>query len=151
METVIYQSKIGGLKISASEKGICELSFTDLKKTKSSKSKLLQETIKQLDEYFTGVRKEFDLPLDIKGTVFQKKVYHALCSIPYGMTWSYQDVAKEIGNVKAVRAIGNANHNNPIAIIVPCHRVIGKNGTLVGYAGGIDKKKFLLDLEKNNS
>ena len=102
----------------------------------------------QLDQYFTGKRKQFSLPLVLKGTEFQKAVWEALQAIPYGETRSYSDIAVAVGSPKAVRAVGMANHNNPIAIIVPCHRVIGKNGSLTGYASGLQNKKLLLELEQ---
>lgn len=108
---------------------------------------LIKETHRQLCEYLKGERKEFDLPLNPKGTDFQKRVWKALCEIPYGETRSYKQIAETIGNPKAVRAVGIANHRNPLLIVVPCHRVIGADGKLVGYASGIDKKAFLLRLE----
>ncbi len=114
-------------------------------------NKVLKETVKQLDEYFKGNRKIFDLPLSPNGTLFMQSVYKALLKIPYGKTASYKDVAMAIGNDKACRAVGNANNKNPIAIIIPCHRVIGNNGKLVGYAGGLDIKKALLSLENSNN
>lgn len=114
----------------------------------NKQTRLLVQAAGQLDEYFTGKRKEFDLPLAAKGTLFQKKVWNALCTIPYGETRSYKDIAIQIGNAKACRAVGMANHNNPIGIIVPCHRVVGADGKLVGYAGGLDRKQFLLELER---
>jgi len=103
---------------------------------------------KQFTEYEKGVRKSFDLPLHIVGTEFQKKVWNALLEIPYGETRSYQEIAIRVGNPKAVRAVGGACNRNPIGIIVPCHRVVGKNGSLTGYAGGLDYKKMLLEHEK---
>lgn len=102
----------------------------------------------QLDAYFAGKLEQFDLPLKISGTPFQERVWKALCEIPFGQTWSYAQLARHIGNPKAVRAVGTANGRNPISIIVPCHRVIGAEGSLVGYGGGLDKKTFLLQLEK---
>ena len=108
---------------------------------------LLKKAVKQLDEYFAGRRKEFNLPLSMKGTAFQKKVWAALQEIPYGETRSYGDIAKAIGKPKAARAVGMANNRNPVSIIVPCHRVIGSNGSLVGYGGGLKAKEFLLKLE----
>ncbi len=107
-----------------------------------------QRTIDQLSQYLAGQRKQFDLPLAPQGTHFQKQVWQELCAIPYGQVRCYQDIARAIGNPKAARAVGMANHRNPIAIIIPCHRVIGKNGTLVGYAGGLAMKEKLLRLEK---
>ena len=109
---------------------------------------ILLETQKQLTEYFAGKRQQFDLPLDFEGTEFQQKVWQALLSIPFGETRSYRDIAEQIGNVKAVRAVGAANGKNPISIIAPCHRVVGANGKLVGFAGGLDNKDILLRLEK---
>ncbi|SDY66029.1 methylated-DNA--[protein]-cysteine S-methyltransferase [Acinetobacter kyonggiensis] len=108
---------------------------------------ILLETQKQLREYFAGTRQQFDLPLDFEGTVFQKKVWQALLSIPFGETRSYRDIAEQVGNIKAVRAVGAANGKNPISIIAPCHRVVGANGKLVGFAGGLDNKEILLRLE----
>ena len=110
---------------------------------------ILLETQKQLSEYFEGQRKIFDLPLNFEGTEFQQKVWQALLTIPFGETRSYKDIAEQIGNVKAVRAVGAANGKNPISIIAPCHRVVGANGKLVGFAGGLDNKDILLKLEKN--
>jgi methylated-DNA-[protein]-cysteine S-methyltransferase len=112
---------------------------------------VIVETIGQLQEYFSGRRKQFTVPLRLEGTPFQKTVWEALQAIPYGKTVSYAEIAARIGNPKAFRAVGMANNRNPIAIIVPCHRVIGKNGALVGYASGIAFKQGLLDLERRNS
>ncbi len=109
---------------------------------------ILLETQKQLCEYFAGTRQQFDLPLDFEGTVFQKKVWQALLGIPFGETRSYRDIAEKVGNIKAVRAVGAANGKNPISIIAPCHRVVGVNGKLVGFAGGLNNKEILLGLEK---
>ncbi|NNH88590.1 methylated-DNA--[protein]-cysteine S-methyltransferase [Acinetobacter terrae] len=109
---------------------------------------VLLETQKQLTEYFAGKRQQFDLPLDFAGTEFQQKVWQALLSIPFGETRSYRDIAEQIGNIKAVRAVGAANGKNPISIIAPCHRVVGTNGKLVGFAGGLDNKDILLKIEK---
>lgn len=110
---------------------------------------ILLETQKQLNEYFAGQRQKFELTLDFEGTEFQQKVWQALLSIPFGETRSYKDIAEQIGNVKAVRAVGAANGKNPISIIAPCHRVVGANGKLVGFAGGLENKDILLKLESN--
>ena len=110
---------------------------------------LIKEAYQQLSEYLKGERKEFDLPLNPKGTDFQKRVWRALCNIPYGETRSYKQIAEAIGNSKAVRAVGMANNRNPITIVVPCHRVIGADGKLVGYGGGLEMKEFLLRLDKS--
>jgi methylated-DNA-[protein]-cysteine S-methyltransferase len=101
----------------------------------------------ELEEYFAGRRRKFDVPLDLVGTDFQKQVWHQLLKIPYGRTCSYADIAREIENPKAVRAVGAANGRNPICVIVPCHRVIAADGSLGGYTGGLDKKRQLLTLE----
>ena len=111
---------------------------------------VLIEAFRQLDEYFDGQRTEFDLPLAPQGTPFMKKVWEALCTIPYGETATYKDIAIAVGSPKAYRAVGMANNRNPIGIIVPCHRVIGCSGKLVGYAGGTDLKYKLLRLENKN-
>lgn len=119
-----------------------------------SRSPLLENAVSQLDEYFRGRRKAFDLPLNLKwkGTNFQEQVWQALCEIPYGTTVSYSDIAEKIGRPKAVRAVGQANRANELAILVPCHRVIGKNRSLTGYAGSrIDVKAQLLELEQRYS
>ena len=110
---------------------------------------LIKEAYHQLIEYLQGNRKTFHLPLRMKGTDFQVTVWKALCDIPYGETRSYKQIAEAIGNPKAVRAVGLANNKNPLLVVVPCHRVIGANGKLVGYAAGIEKKEFLLKLEKS--
>ncbi|PDO11400.1 MAG: hypothetical protein BLM47_02805 [Candidatus Reconcilbacillus cellulovorans] len=110
----------------------------------------LTEEIRQLREYFAGARRAFDLELDLRGTPFQLAVWRALCGIPYGETRSYGDVARAVGRPKACRAVGAANHVNPVSIVVPCHRVVGADGALVGYGGGLDRKERLLALERAN-
>ena len=118
---------------------------------KIKETPLLIETEKQLTEYFNKTRTKFDLPLAPQGTDFMKRVWKELIKIPYGETRTYKQIAQKIGNEKASRAVGMANNKNPIPIIIPCHRVIGANNKLVGYALGLDKKEFLLDLEKSNN
>ena len=108
----------------------------------------LRECQRQLEEYFAGKRFKFSLPIELEGTNFQKRVWQALTCIPYGEVWSYRELAQAVGNPKACRAVGMANHNNPISIIIPCHRVIGADGSLTGYGGGLDKKQYLLELEQ---
>ena len=103
---------------------------------------------RQLQEYFSGQRTEFDFPYELRGTQFQKRVWAALETIPYGQTCTYGDIARRVGSPNAVRAVGTANGKNPMWIVVPCHRVVGANGTLTGYAGGIDMKRRLLELEQ---
>jgi AraC family transcriptional regulator, regulatory protein of adaptative response / methylated-DNA-[protein]-cysteine methyltransferase len=157
---------IGDMLAAASDKGICFLEFTGLDRceknlnivtqnlnTKSTDKaeKLLDELVIQIDEYFDKKRKNFDILLDVNiGTSFQKQAWNALLTIPYGTTKSYKEQAMIINNPKAVRAIGNANRRNPISIIIPCHRVIGASGKLVGYGGGLWRKKYLLELETAN-
>ena len=108
---------------------------------------VIREAVRQLSDYFDGKLKTFDLPLKMTGTPFQMKTWAALQTIPYGETRSYGDIARQIGNAKACRAVGMANHNNPVSIVVPCHRVIGTNGSLTGYGGGLPIKRQLLELE----
>ena len=149
-----YNTKIGRIGIEENGMAITRLDFINKDAQEEIIEKqetvLLKEAIKQLNEYLDGKRTLFDLPLEPKGTEFQKKVWNALKEIPFGETRSYGEIAKIIGNEKASRAVGMANNKNPIAIIVPCHRVIGANGKLVGYAGGLDIKEKLLKLESKN-
>lgn len=144
----IMESVIGPLLIVESEKGICEIAFTnDARQIPCKLTSGIKEAIKQLQEYFQGTRQVFDLPLDIQGTPFQIQTWKALQTIPYGTTWSYKQLALAVHNEKASRAVGNANNKNKIAIVIPCHRVIGSNGSLVGYAGGLSIKEQLLQIE----
>lgn len=108
----------------------------------------LEKAVEQLQSYFAGKRSDFDLPLSLQGTEFQKRVWRELTRIPYGETISYAELARRVGNAKASRAVGLANGKNPLAIVVPCHRVIGANGTLTGYGGGLERKRVLLELEQ---
>lgn len=143
-------SKIGNIDIIEENNKIIEIRVNKNIKDNSIEKDtiLLNETEKQLNEYFDKKRKKFDLPLNPQGTEFMKKVWKSLQNIPYGETKTYKQIAEEVGNSKASRAVGIANHKNPIPIIIPCHRVIGSNGKLVGYALGMDMKSFLLELEK---
>ncbi len=142
----IIGSPLGNLKITAGDQGISGIAYTE-EAVCSTDVPLLKKAEVQLKEYFEGRRKKFDLPLDLKGTEFQKRVWQALLEIPWGETRSYSEIAAAAGNAKAVRAAGMANHVNPVVIVVPCHRVIGKNGSLTGYGGGLERKQFLLNLE----
>lgn len=146
----IIETPIGEMYIAEEEEKIIEIS---LKKEnlgyESKDTNLLREAAKQMQEYFEGKRREFSLPLEMGGTEFQKKVWNELLKIPYGDTRNYGEIAKNIGNPKAARAVGMANHDNKIAIVIPCHRVIGKNHKLVGYGLGLDKKEYLLNLERS--
>ncbi len=158
------KTPFGDLLAGATNKGICLLEFTDTNRIEmqiSRLKKVYKNTIingtssyfeilnTQLQDYFSGKLKIFDVPLDIHGTNFQKQVWDALQTIPYGETRSYQEQAIAINKPKTVRAVANANRNNKISIIIPCHRVIGKNGAMTGYGGGIWRKEYLLKLEGN--
>lgn len=153
-----HPSPVGTLLIAATDAGICGIYFEEHKHFKgkdgwiepvpqSSASKHLTETAKQLDEYFAGKRVEFDVALDLSGTTFQRSVWDELSRIPFGKSVSYAQHAQKLGNPKALRAVGSAIGKNPISIIVPCHRVIGTSGAITGYAGGLERKQFLLTLE----
>ena len=161
--TTVIPTPIGKIFVASTSKGICMLTFYKEESIQKNIDKLKKffdadimsahnahfDTLKkELEEYFEGKREVFEVPLQLVGTPFQQKVWKILMAIPYGATISYQEQAGLVNNPKAVRAVANANANNMIAILIPCHRVIGKNGKLTGYAGGIDKKEFLLNLEK---
>ena len=150
MKYIKYMNTIiGTIGIVEEEQKIIAIKMNKkLKDVEEKNTPLLQKTEKQLIEYFEGTRKTFDVPLNPKGTNFMKKVWTVLQEIPYGEVQTYGQIAKKIGNPKAARAVGKANHNNPIPIIIPCHRVIGANVKLVGYALGLEIKKFLLEWEK---
>ena len=148
MNIVAINTPLGMAHIAASGNKICSISISEEKVAVSAAiSKELQEAILQLNQYFNGSRKEFDLELNPEGTDFQKKVWNELNKIPFGKTVSYLDIAKRLGDENAVRAVAAANGKNPLWIIIPCHRVIGSNGSLTGYAGGIWRKKWLLEHE----
>jgi methylated-DNA-[protein]-cysteine S-methyltransferase len=152
LEIAYLKTPIGTLKLSATDSGLVAVKPKTQQETPLPACKLsplLKNAVKQLEEYFQGKRRDFDLPLEPEGTPFQKTVWSALQKIPFGETRTYQEIAKEIGNPKAARAVGGADNRNPLMIIVPCHRVIGANGSLVGYAGGLDIKRFLLELENS--
>ena len=158
METLYYSrmdSPIGRLNLTASEKGLLALAFDrgqfppdksrdTVWDRSSGKTKPFTD---ELNEYFAGRRRRFTFPLDLRGTAFQLKCWQALLAIPYGETRTYADIARAVGQPRAFRAVGMANHRNPIAIVVPCHRVIARDGTLCGYGGGLDVKRKLLELE----
>lgn len=147
MNKAIYQSPLGFLELREENGYITGLHFSDQSACGGDSTPLLLEAMLQLDEYFAGNRRDFELPIELSGTDFQKKVWAALRTIPFGETRSYKEIARLSGNSKAARAVGMANNKNPIAIIVPCHRVIGFDGKMVGYGGGIEKKAFLLEHE----
>ena len=145
---------MGWIRIQESRGRVIRLEFVNISNDEINQagddSPLLTEAFRQLEEYFRGERKNFDLPLELHGTDFQRRVWQELLKIPYGETVSYKNIAERVGNPYAARAVGMANNKNPIPIIIPCHRVIGSNGKLVGYAGGLELKQKLLELEKNN-
>lgn len=150
--TSYYQSPIGLIEIKSIDEKICSVLFTETESEPSYHNSLINaECIKQLKEYFAGTRFTFDLPIIQDGTLFQKQVWHNLLTIPYGTTTSYGQLAKQIGDVKSVRAVGTTNGKNKIAIIVPCHRVIGSDGSLTGYAGELWRKEWLLKHEIEHS
>jgi O-6-methylguanine DNA methyltransferase len=159
METLFYSrtpSPAGPLFLAASSKGLVRLEFESHKLTVNRSTIQFQESksalapyLRELDEYFAGKRRDFSVPLDLRGTEFQLTCWHALLDIPYGETRSYRDIAHAIGHPHAYRAVGMSNNRNPIAIIVPCHRVIASSGSLCGYGGGLDLKRKLLDLEQS--
>lgn len=143
-----YQSPIGTLLLTSDGSQINAVSFTSETDTITDQAdEIIDACKRQLDEYFMGRRQVFDLPISQAGTEFQQKVWHELERIPFGKTISYHELSKRLGNTKAIRAAGTANGKNQVAIIVPCHRVIGSNGSLVGYAGELWRKKWLLDHE----
>jgi methylated-DNA-[protein]-cysteine S-methyltransferase len=146
-----YHSPVGLLKISGSDEYISEVSFQEARETAGEPQahlpSMLIECTEQLIQYFNGERRIFEIPIHQPGTPFQQDVWNMLAQIPFGKTISYLDLARRSGDIKATRAVANANGKNNIAIIIPCHRVIGSNNTLVGYAGGLWRKKWLLELE----
>lgn len=146
----IYESLIGNLLIEENGHSITKVSFNP-QCAQGRKTDLTDNAFHQLQEYFSGTRTKFDLPLEPEGTLFQKGVWAKLQDIPYGKTASYKDIAQAINNPNAFRAVGNANNKNPIPIIIPCHRCVGSNGKLTGYAGGLELKQRLLDLEQGLS
>lgn len=146
-----YDSPLGALEVVTDEKNLLEIKFVEKKSMKESeKTTVFLQVEKELNEYFLGKREKFSVPFILNGTEFQKKVWIEVNNIPYGETKSYKEIAKNIGNEKAVRAVGNANNRNKLPIIIPCHRVIGSSGNLVGYGGGLSKKIYLLELEEKN-
>ena len=144
-----YDTMLGSVTFVEEDGALLAISTSRLYEGIWQETATIKEAHQQITEYLKGERKTFDLPLNLKGTDFQKQVWMALCDIPYGETRSYKQIAESIGNPKAVRAVGMANNRNPLLIVVPCHRVIGTNGKLVGYGAGIEKKEFLLRLEKS--
>ncbi len=145
------KTPLGWLEIAASDGKLRHILFVQEPGHSASSDTVLTEAKQQLEQYFAGERTVFDLPLAPEGTDFQSKVWQALLTVPYGETCSYLDIAQQLGDSKAVRAVGAANGKNPLSIVVPCHRVIGKNGKLTGYAGGLSRKAWLLQLESGQN
>ena len=147
--TGFYDSPIGVLKITIQDDAICKLDLVDSpsKISNSLKHDVFEKASAQLDQYFEGVRKEFDLPLSLRGTEFQRRVWAELLNIPYGTRKSYKDIAARLGDCKKSRAVGMANNRNPVPLIVPCHRVVASNGSLSGYSLGVAVKAHLLAFE----
>ena len=146
----VIETPIGKLTLCVDESGICALKF-GAQGDRADASPLLDAARRELEEYFAGRRRAFSVPLSIHGTPFRLRVWNALLEIPYGETISYGELARRIGNPKACRAVGMANHVNPLPVFVPCHRVVGKGGKLTGYAGGLEIKEILLDLERKHA
>ena len=144
-----YETVLGSVTLVEEDGALLAISTHHVYDGICQETTLIKEAHQQLSEYLKGERKSFDLPLRMKGTDFQQRVWNALLDIPYGETRSYKQIAEAIGNPKAMRAVGMANNRNPLLIVVPCHRVIGADGKLVGYGAGIEKKEFLLRLEKS--
>lgn len=149
-QIAIYPSPVGNIQIEYANGAVIALKLAKSDTKADPPTAFSQLVCQQLDEYFAGTRTAFSLPLELHGTPFQEKVWAALQQIPYGEVRSYKDIATMIGNPKACRAVGVANNANPLFIIIPCHRVIGANGALVGYGGGLAMKKALLELEKQH-
>lgn len=148
MESAIIKTILGFIEITGDENGVSKIHVFDEEKKVSKKIPIhLQEATHQLQDYFEGKRTLFDFKLNPQGTEFQQKVWQELQNVPFGKTMSYQELAIKLGDVKAIRAVANANGKNPLWIVVPCHRVIGSDGSLTGYAGGLWRKKWLLDHE----
>ena len=147
-QILIVPSPVGPLTLTQEDQALTGLHFGEHpQQGAEGPTPLLEEAARQLEEYFAGQRKEFSLPLAPKGTEFQLRVWQALLQIPYGETRSYGELAAMVGNPKACRAVGGANHRNPLSILIPCHRVVGTGGSLTGYAGGLAIKELLLKLE----
>lgn len=147
METAYFKTPLGIAEIIGDENGVSVISIHDEGTISKKIPPVLQEVVTQLQDYFEGKRNDFDFKLNPSGTDFQKKVWQELLNIPFGKTVSYMDITKKIGDIKAIRAVASANGKNPLWIVVPCHRVIGTDGSLTGYAGGLWRKKWLLEHE----
>jgi len=147
MYTDYYHSPLGWIEFKSTDQGICQVIFCGEDKQSVNSNHITERCKQQLEQYFSRQRQVFDLPLDAKGTAFQHEVWTCLGQIPYGETATYLDIAKSVNRPKGSQAVGGANGRNPISIIVPCHRIIGSNGSLTGYAGGVERKLWLLNHE----
>jgi methylated-DNA-[protein]-cysteine S-methyltransferase len=147
METAFIKTPLGVAKIAGDENGISVISILEEGEITNAIPEVLKEAVQQLHDYFVGNRNEFDFKMNPSGTEFQQRVWQELLNIPFGKTLSYLDLSKKLGDVKAIRAVASANGKNPLWIVVPCHRVIGTDGSLTGYAGGLWRKKWLLEHE----
>lgn len=147
MHFAYYDSPIGTVEVGGSDDAVTSLVFVEKKRRGTTSNAVCDEAVRQIAEYFEGKRQEFDLPIELTGTDFQQRVWSKLDAIPFGQTVSYGDVARSIGKPTASRAVGTANGSNPISIILPCHRVIGNDGSLTGYGGGLWRKEWLLKHE----
>ena len=151
-----YESPIGLLEVRGGERGVSAVTFVDARATRGARGgkgplpAALADCLTQLDQYFRGRRRTFSVKLDLGGTAFQNKVWRALRAVRFGKTASYKDIARNVGNPAGTRAVGGANHRNPVSIIVPCHRVVGSDGRLTGYGGGLWRKDWLLRHEGND-
>jgi methylated-DNA-[protein]-cysteine S-methyltransferase len=146
-QALYLETPVGLLEIQGTDVGLRSVNFVDAKYFDEQENVYNSLAIKQLREYFDGQRTVFDIPFDMEGTPFQQRVWLELLKVPFGKTRSYMDISRALGDPKAIRAVGTANGANKIAIIIPCHRIIGSDGTLTGYAGGLHRKKWLLDFE----
>ena len=147
MDSAVIETSLGLIKLVAEGNAIVEMQFNTKEPIKNSDAEVIQQCIKELEEYFSGDRKTFDVSIEINGTEFQKKVWNELLKIPFGKTISYSELALRLGDIKTIRAAASANGKNKLPVIIPCHRVIGKDGSLVGFSGGLDKKEWLLKHE----
>ena len=142
--TAYHESPIGLIEVCGTSEGVTSLNFVEQYRYELEPNSIVREAMRQVSDYFLGTRRGFSVPIALQGTDFQRLVWQQLLNIPFGRTVSYQDIANAIGKPRAVRAVGAANGQNPISIIVPCHRVVGSNGSLTGYGGGLWRKEWLL-------
>jgi methylated-DNA-[protein]-cysteine S-methyltransferase len=152
MHYAVMNTSVGPVTVASTDRGLAAVHFgNSVPDGAVVDNSANREIVQQLSEYFEGKRTRFELPLDVEGTAFQKSVWNELLRIPYGETRSYGDIAKALGKPAAARAVGMANHNNPVAIVIPCHRVVGQNGSLTGYAAGLQLKQQLLSIERQGT